>query len=99
VLASPRASSVTRAGLGELGILQRIDGVARVQREQVRDVAVIVLGIVEVALPLLQLAPLADAQSAIQPGQRLVDAFAEGLVPHELRGVGTIAEQVGDDLL
>ena len=71
---------------GELGVLHRIDRVPGMQREQVRHVPVIVLRIVEIGLPFLQLAPLADAQAAIEFRERIVDALREHLVADQLRG-------------
>ena len=86
---------------GELGVLHRIDGMPGMQREQVRHVAMVVLRVVEVRLPFLQLAPLADAQAADRASPAPSSTrLRECLVARRARAASTrVGEQVRDDLL
>ena len=86
-------------GLEKIGRAGRGDLPPRVKAEKVRDVAVLVRGIVAVGFPFLQLPPAADL-GLEQPVAHIGDLVAVRPVYAELvRGLDVVGEQVPDDLL
>ncbi len=100
----PAGAAVAARGqrdLGRLGLRRaRFDLVGGVQGVQVGDVPVGVGPCVPVALPLLELAPGADAQAGVELGQGRAHLGAEARVHVQLLGRGQgVAEHLADDLL